>query len=133
CVSQCNELPSAGCFIAVAEPKLGRVGLEITSVSDRCGLFDSKGARVVGLCRTMEHEIGSGSPAPGCQARSAEGVMVRRLSVASLDSGAESPVYGEEPSASADRGSVVNPPRANGDGRRAVGGGQVAARWYLAP
>src|ERR1700744_1562172 len=81
----------------------------------------------------MEHEIGSGSPAPGCQARSAEGVMVRRLSVASLDSGAESPVYGEEPSASADRGSVVHPPRADGGGRRAVGGGQVAARWYLAP
>jgi hypothetical protein len=59
--------------------------------------------------------------------------MVRRLSVASLDSGAESPVYGEEPSASADRGSVVNPPRADGDGRRAVGGGQVAAGRYLAP
>jgi hypothetical protein len=35
--------------------------------------------------------------------RSAEGVMVLRLSVASLDSGAESPVYGGEPSASAGR------------------------------
>jgi hypothetical protein len=69
----------------------------------------------------MEHEIGSGSPAPGCQARSAEGVMVRRLSVACLDSGAESPVYGEEPSASADRGLVVNPPRADGGGRQAAG------------
>jgi hypothetical protein len=43
---------------------------------------------------------------------------VRRLSVASLDSGAESPVYGEEPSALVDRGPVVNPPRADGDGRR---------------
>jgi len=58
---------------------------------------------------------------------------VRRLSVASLDSGAESPVYGEEPSASADRGPVVNPPRADGDGRRAAGGGQVVAGWYLTP
>jgi hypothetical protein len=51
----------------------------------------------------MEHGIGSGSPHL-VQVRSAEGVMVRRLSVASLDSGAESPVYGEEPSASAGRG-----------------------------
>lgn len=33
-----------------------------------------------------------------------------RLSVASLDSGAESPVYGEEPSASADRDSGGKPP-----------------------
>jgi hypothetical protein len=57
---------------------------------------------------------------------------VRRLSVASLDSGAESPVYGEEPSASADRDPVVNPPRADGGGRRAVGGGQAAAGWHLA-
>jgi hypothetical protein len=38
--------------------------------------------------------------APGCQARLAEGVMVRRLSVASRDSAAESPVYGAEPPAS---------------------------------
>jgi hypothetical protein len=59
--------------------------------------------------------------------------MVRRLSVANLDSGAESPVYGEEPSASADRGPVVNPPRADGDGRRAVGGGRTVAGCYLAP
>jgi hypothetical protein len=59
--------------------------------------------------------------------------MVRRLSVACLDSGAESPVYGEEPSASADRGLVVNPPRADGDGRPAAGGGQVVAGWYLTP
>jgi hypothetical protein len=58
--------------------------------------------------------------------------MVRRLSVANLDSGAESPVYGEEPSASADRGPVVNPPRADGDGRRAVGGGRTVAGRYLA-
>jgi hypothetical protein len=41
------------------------------------------------------------------QGRSAEGVMVRRSSVASLDSGAESPVYGEEPSASAARGDTA--------------------------
>lgn len=41
-------------------------------------------------------------------ARSAEGVMVRRLSVASLDSGAESPVYVGEPSASAGRGTHAN-------------------------
>jgi hypothetical protein len=59
--------------------------------------------------------------------------MVRRLSVASLDRGAESPVYGEEPSASADRDPVDNPPRADGDGRRASGGGQAVAGWYLAP
>jgi hypothetical protein len=58
---------------------------------------------------------------------------VRRLSVANLDSGAESPVYGEEPSASADRGPVVNPPRADGDGRRAAGGGRTVAGRYLAP
>jgi len=80
----------------------------------------------------MEHGIGSGSLAPGCQARSAEGVMVRRLSVASLDSGAESPVYGEEPLASADRDPADNPPRADGDGRRAAGGGQAVAGWNLA-
>ena len=42
---------------------------------------------------------------------------MRRLSVASLDSGAESPVYGEEPSASADRGNTaVGPPWAGDDG-----------------
>ena len=58
---------------------------------------------------------------------------MRRLSIASLDRGAESPVYGEEPSASADRDPVVNSPRADGDGRRAVGGGQAVAGWYLAP
>jgi hypothetical protein len=58
---------------------------------------------------------------------------VRRLSVANLDSGAESPVYGEEPSASADRGPVVNPPRADGDGRRAVGGGRTVAGRNFAP
>jgi hypothetical protein len=45
---------------------------------------------------------------------------VRRLSVASLDSGAESPVYGEEPSASADRDPGGKPPWANGAGRRAA-------------
>lgn len=71
--------------------------------------------------------------------------MVRRLSVARLDSGAESPVYGEEPSASADRVSpVVRPPCASG-GRRAVwpvravepaqqagcGGGRGSARQVL--
>jgi len=71
--------------------------------------------------------------APGCQARSAEGVMLRRLSVASRDSGAESPVYGEEPSASADRDPVVSPPRADGNGRWAADGGQAVAGRYLAP
>jgi hypothetical protein len=45
---------------------------------------------------------------------------VRRLSVASLDSGAESPVYGEEPSASADRDPGGKPPWAGGGGRWAV-------------
>ena len=50
------------------------------------------------------------------QGRSAEGVMVLRLSVASLDSGAESPVYGEEPSASAGRDPGGKPPRAGGGG-----------------
>ena len=45
---------------------------------------------------------------------------MRRLSVASLDSGAESPVYGEEPSASADRDPGGRPPRAGGGGRWAV-------------
>jgi len=58
---------------------------------------------------------------------------VRRLSVANLDSGAESPVYGKEPSALADRGPVVNPPRADGDGRRAVGGGRTLAGRNFAP
>lgn len=51
----------------------------------------------------------------------AEGVMVRRPSVASLDSGAESPVYGAEPSVSADRmGTVARLPWADGGGRQAV-------------
>ena len=54
---------------------------------------------------------------------------MRRLSVASLDSGAESPVYGAEPPSSADRGPVENPPRADGGGRRSAGGGQVVAGW----
>jgi len=68
----------------------------------------------------MEHGIGSGSTVPGCQARLAEGVMVRRLSVASLDSGAESPVYGEEPSASADRADPAAKPLRAGGGRWVV-------------
>lgn len=42
---------------------------------------------------------------------------MRRLSVASLDSGAESPVYGEEPSASAERDPAEMPPRVGGIGR----------------
>jgi hypothetical protein len=43
---------------------------------------------------------------------------VRRLSVASLDSGAESPVYGTQPSASADRiGPDVRPPGTGRGGR----------------
>ena len=46
---------------------------------------------------------------------------MRRLSVASLDSGAESPVYGAEPSVSADRmGQGAKPPWAGGGGRWAV-------------
>lgn len=63
----------------------------------RCGLFRSNRARMHGLCRTMEHGIGSGPTVLGDRERPAEGVMVHRLSVASLDSGAESPVYGAEP------------------------------------
>jgi hypothetical protein len=43
---------------------------------------------------------------------------VRRPSVASLDSGAESPVYGEEPSASGDRGNPAAKPSWAGGGRR---------------
>ncbi len=54
------------------------------------------------------------------QARSAEGVMVRRLSVASLDSGAESPVYGAEPSASAERGNPAATSSWTGGARRTV-------------
>jgi hypothetical protein len=64
----------------------------------------------------MEHGIGSGSPAPGYQARPGEGVMVHRLSVAGHDSGAESPVYGEEPSASVDRDPAAKPPWVDGGG-----------------
>jgi hypothetical protein len=46
---------------------------------------------------------------------------VRRLSVASLDSGAESPVYGEEPSAAADRmGPEAKSPWSGGGGRWTV-------------
>jgi hypothetical protein len=46
---------------------------------------------------------------------------VRRLSVASLDSGAESPVYGAEPSATADReASAARPPWGGGGGRWGV-------------
>lgn len=46
---------------------------------------------------------------------------MRRLSVASLDSGAESPVYGEEPSATADRiGPEAKPPWSGGGGRWTV-------------
>jgi hypothetical protein len=49
------------------------------------------------------------------------GVMVRRLSVASLDSGAESPVYGDEPSATADREPpAAKSPWGGGGGRWAV-------------
>jgi hypothetical protein len=53
---------------------------------------------------------------------------VRRLSVASLDSGAESPVYGEEPSASADRAVPVAKPPRSGGSRRAVRSVRVAPR-----
>jgi len=75
---------------------------------DLCDLFGSNGARVVGLCRTMEHGIGSASPRTwAARLGTGEGVMVRRPSVASPDSGAESPVYGDEPADWAVRG---NPP-----------------------
>ena len=49
--------------------------------------------------------------------------MVRRLSVASLDSGAELTVYGEEPSASTDRVNPTAKPPSAGGGRRAVQNG----------
>jgi hypothetical protein len=56
--------------------------------------------------------------------------MVGRLSVASLDRGAESPVYGTEPSASADRvGPVAKPPWAGGGGGRWVPWPTRAALW----
>lgn len=75
---------------------------------DLCDLFGSNGARVVGLCRTMEHGIGSASPRTwAARLGAGEGVIVRRPSVASPDSGAESPVYGDEPADWAGRG---NPP-----------------------
>jgi hypothetical protein len=49
---------------------------------------------------------------------------VRRLSVASLDSGAESPVYGREPSVSSDRKDpAARPPWVGGDGRVAARNG----------
>lgn len=71
----------------------------------RCGSFGSNAARVVGLCRTMEHGIGSALPRTwAARLGTGEGVMVRRLSVASPDSGAESPVYGDEPADWAGRG-----------------------------
>ena len=85
--------------------------------STRSGsLFDSKAARVVGLCRTMEHGIGSGSTGLEHQVRAAEGVMVRRLSVASHDSGAESPVYGAEPPVSIGWGDRARESRRGGRG-----------------
>jgi hypothetical protein len=49
--------------------------------------------------------------------------MVRRLSVASLDSGAELTVYGEEPSASTDRVSPTAKSPSVSGGRRAVPNG----------
>jgi len=79
----------------------------VTPVSNRCGLFGSNTARVVGLCRTMEHGT---ALARSCllAGTTGGGVMVRRLSLASLDSGAESPVYALVPSASAGRGTYAN-------------------------
>ena len=53
----------------------------------------------------MEHGIVSASPRIwAARWGTGEGVMVRRLSVASPDSGAESPVYGDEPTDRAGRG-----------------------------
>ena len=55
---------------------------------------------------------------------------MRRLSVANLDSGAESPVYGEEPSASPGRGyPAARPPWAGGGGL--IVSGEPA--WLSAP
>jgi hypothetical protein len=87
--------------------------LEVTPVSNRCGLFGSNAARVVGLCRTMEHGTAL-ARSYLLAGTTGGGVMVRRLSLASLDSGAESPVYVGEPSASAGRGAYATgdvPPR----------------------
>lgn len=53
---------------------------------------------------------------------------MRRLSVASLDSGAESPVYGKEPSASADRADPAVKPLRAGGGRWAVSPTRVMLR-----
>lgn len=73
---------------------------------------ESNPARVAGLCRTMEHGIGGRSPSLGCQAWTGRGVVVRRLSLASLDSGAKSAVYGTAPAVSAEpEGPAVRPPR----------------------
>jgi hypothetical protein len=74
-----------------------------TMWSDRCGLFGSNAARVIGLCRTMEHGIGSSPAVPGCQARTGGGVVVHRLSVSNRECGAESSVYAAAPSAPVDR------------------------------
>jgi hypothetical protein len=52
---------------------------------------------------------------------------VLRLSVASLDSGAKSPVYGEEPLASADRDLAPRPSWSGGGGRWAVRPTRVGA------
>jgi hypothetical protein len=91
--------------------------------------------------RTMEHGTGSGSPPPAWPpgVGTGEGVMVRRLSVASRDSGAESAVYGEEPVAG--DGREDSPPGASARmelgvpplaaARRPVGSGQSA--WLPAP
>ena len=94
-------------------------------------MFGSNAARVVGLCRTMEHGTALARSYLVTGA-TGEGVMVRRLSLASLDSGAESPVYVSEPSASAEAYSRGDVPPAGATRRSAatlvsMPPGQVAA------
>ena len=81
------------------------------------------------LCRTMEHVTAVARPRLAARRGTGGGVMVRRLSVASLDSGAESPVYGEEPLASVDgEDPAAKAPWGGGGGRwRAVG---AESRWW---
>ena len=54
------------------------------------------------------------APCLGCQVGAGEGVMVRRLSLASPDSGAESSVYGGEPADGSGRGDRPSGPSRGG-------------------
>jgi len=94
CVSLCDELPSAGGKYAVAESHLRRVGLEVTPVPDRCDLFGSNAVQANGFCRTMVRGTGVANAHTGSTGAGAGGgVMVRRPSVTSTDSGAKSSAY----------------------------------------